>query len=69
MKFENHGGPCVSGCERIACMCAHEKLARVLVVADKVVEAAKGCQGWRYYIGQRQLQDAIAEYDAIRGKT
>jgi hypothetical protein len=28
MTFENHGGPCKNGCERIACMCAHEKLAR-----------------------------------------
>jgi hypothetical protein len=28
MAFENHGGPCRSGCERIACMCAHEKLTR-----------------------------------------
>ena len=46
--FENHGGPCKTRCERPACMCAHEKLAREcadlkrrLALADAVVEATK----------------------------
>ncbi len=37
MAFENHGGPCKSGCERIACMCAHEKLARELHKRDEII--------------------------------